>query len=534
VLPLLALALQGCASGERVSAELTPAAKGSPTTSGALDIPFEKYTLSNGLDVVLHRDTSDPIVAITTLVHVGSSREVPGKTGFAHFFEHMSFNDSENVPRGANRKYIGELGGTRNGGTWNDGTIYYEIVPKDAFEKLLWIDSDRLGYMINTVTEQALENEKQVVKNEKRQRVDNRPYGHTRVVIPSLLYPEDHPYNWPVIGSLEDLQAATLADVSEFYERYYGAANATLVIAGDIDLDYTKELVERWFGEIRRGPEIKPLKPRPVQLKQTKSVFHEDNFAELPELTMTFPTVEQYHPDSYALDALGSLLSSGKRAPLYNVIVEQQQLAPRARASQSSAEIAGTFDISLRRRPGPGQDGDRAGAGALRVAAVPREGSATAQARPGDGFLRRHRRCLHQGLPARLLQRVRRGSGLYRHGRGTHPGGDAGRGDGRLPSLHQGQALRDDVVRAEGRTRAGRRRRDPGQRRRGGDRPGRGERGRRGSELRVSENRQQVRSVGAAAGRSADRHTASGLDRAPAQRTAPARHREQRTSAGPL
>ena len=149
-------------------------------SSTNFEIPYEKYTLDNGLDVILHQDRSDPIVAIATLMHVGSSREEPGKTGFAHFFEHMSFNDSENVPRGANRKMIGELGGTRNGGTWTDGTIYYEVVPRDAFEKLMWIDSDRLGYMINTVSESALENEKQVVKNEKRQRVDNRPYGHTR------------------------------------------------------------------------------------------------------------------------------------------------------------------------------------------------------------------------------------------------------------------------------------------------------------------------------------------------------------------
>ncbi|MCP3978669.1 MAG: insulinase family protein [bacterium] len=312
------------------------------------EIPYVKYTLDNGLDVVLHEDHSDPIVAIATLVHVGSNREVPGKTGFAHFFEHMSFNDSENVPRGANRKMIGELGGTRNGGTWTDGTIYYEVVPKDAFEKLLWIDSDRLGFMINTVSEWALENEKQVVKNEKRQRVDNRPYGHTRTVIPSLLYPEDHPYNWPVIGSLEDLQAATLDDVREFYDRWYGANNATLVIAGDIDVEETRALVERWFGEIRRGPEVEPLPPMPVTLETTKSVFHEDTFAKLPEVRMVFPTVEEYHDDSYALDVLGLLLSDGKRAPLYRVIVEEQKLAPSAAAYQSASELAGNFTVQVR------------------------------------------------------------------------------------------------------------------------------------------------------------------------------------------
>ena len=150
-------------------------------------LPYEKFTLENGLEVILHEDHSDPIIAVATVMHVGSNREKPGKTGFAHFFEHMSFNDSENTPQGANRKLIPEWGGERNGGTWNDGTIYYEVVPKDAFDKILWIDSDRLGFMINTVTKEALEAEKQVVKNEKRERVDNVAYGYTDEIIRSNL-----------------------------------------------------------------------------------------------------------------------------------------------------------------------------------------------------------------------------------------------------------------------------------------------------------------------------------------------------------
>ena len=167
-----------------MSVEEAPASATEVEESGMNDQPkfsieYEKYTLDNGLEVILHTDHSDPVVAVASIFHVGSSREEPGKTGFAHFFEHMSFNDSENVPRGANRKYIAELGGSRNGGTWSDGTVYYEVVPTDALEKIFWIDSDRMGYMINTVTEAALEREKQVVKNEKRQRVDNAPYGHT-------------------------------------------------------------------------------------------------------------------------------------------------------------------------------------------------------------------------------------------------------------------------------------------------------------------------------------------------------------------
>ena len=165
------------------------------------NLDFDKYTLDNGLDVVLHQDKSDPIVSVAILYHVGSNREKPGRTGFAHFFEHMLFQASENVGKGEFFKKINELGGEFNGGTWNDGTIYYEVVPKDALEKVLWMEADRMGYFINTVTVPALENEKEVVKNEKRQRVDNNPYGHTSYVIDKAMFPEDHPYNWQVIGS---------------------------------------------------------------------------------------------------------------------------------------------------------------------------------------------------------------------------------------------------------------------------------------------------------------------------------------------
>lgn len=318
------------------------------TEQPRFDIGYEKYTLDNGLEVILHTDHSDPVVAVASIFHVGSSREETGKTGFAHFFEHMSFNDSENVPRGANRKYIAELGGSRNGGTWTDGTIYYEVVPTDALEKIFWIDSDRMGYMINTVTDAALEREKQVVKNEKRQRVDNAPYGHTGYVIRKNLYPEGHPYSWTVIGSLEDLQNATLDDVKKFYERWYGANNATLVVAGDFDPELIKAQIEQWFGEMRRGPDVENTGPMPVTLSETRKLWYPDNFAKLPELRMVFPTVEQYHPDSYPLDVLGRVLAGTKQAPLYKVIVEEQKLAPAVSAYNSSNELAGEFTLRVR------------------------------------------------------------------------------------------------------------------------------------------------------------------------------------------
>ena len=323
-----------------------------PSTEQEFKIDYQKFTLENGLEVILHEDHSDPIVAVATLMHVGSNREIIGKTGFAHFFEHMSFNDSENVPVGSNRKTIPEWGGSRNGGTNSDYTVYYEVVPKDAFEKIMWIDSDRFGYMINTVTEAALEREKQVVKNEKRQNYDNVPYGYTNEIIRKNLYPVGHPYSWTTIGALPDLQAATIVDVKEFYAKYYGANNATLVIAGDINVEETKALVNKWFGEIKKGPDVEKLNPMPIRLESSKLLYFEDNFAKLPELRLTFPTVEEYHEDSYALEALGQLLSGSKNSPLFKVLVEEQKLAPNVSSYQNSNELAGEFVFRVRANDG--------------------------------------------------------------------------------------------------------------------------------------------------------------------------------------
>jgi zinc protease len=331
-----------------ITASCAAAAQPGKKHTQPFKISYEQFTLSNGLRVILHEDHSDPIVAVSTVVHVGSNREHPGKTGFAHFFEHMSFNHSENTPRGANRKLIPEWGGNRNGGTWSDGTVYYEVIPKDAFEKILWIDSDRLGFMINTVTKEALEKEIQVVKNEKRQNYDNVAYGNTSEVILSNLYPDNHPYHWTVIGSLPDLQAASLTDVKAFYDSYYGAGNATLVIAGDIDVKKTRARVEYWFGEIRRGPAVQPMKPQAVNLAATKSFWYEDNFARLPEYTMVFPTVEQYNVDAYPLNLLSQLLAGSKTAPLYEVIVTERKLAPGVSAFNQAKELAGEFNLRVR------------------------------------------------------------------------------------------------------------------------------------------------------------------------------------------
>ncbi len=337
--------LSGCATAARST---DTASQKSPS----FEVPYEHYTLPNGMDVVLHRDDSDPVVAVSILFHVGSNREVPGRTGFAHFFEHMLFQASENVGKGNFFKIINELGGNFNGGTSNDYTVYYETFPKDALEKILWMESDRMGFLINTVTVPVLENEKEVVKNEKRQRVDNVPYGHTSYVTDKAMYPADHPYNWQVIGSLEDLQAATIEDVKEFYDKWYGPNNATLVIAGDIDITQTKQWIDRYFSEIPAKAEVASLKPRPGVLNSEIRLMHEDNFAQAPELRLVWPTVEDGHPDAYPLQYLGQLLYDGKRAPLFKELVEARQVASSPRAFNRTREVAGEFSIAVRANAG--------------------------------------------------------------------------------------------------------------------------------------------------------------------------------------
>lgn len=314
---------------------------------GKLSIDFEKYELENGLQVVLHQDKSDPIVSVAIQYGVGSNREKPGRTGFAHLFEHMLFQESENVPQDQFFKKIQDVGGTLNGGTWQDGTIYYEVVPKNAMETVLWLESDRMGFLINTVTKSAFKNQQEVVQNEKRQRVDNNPYGHTNWVIDKNIYPEGHPYNWQVIGELVDLQNATVEDVKEFYDKYYGPNNATIVLAGDFETEETKAMIEKYFGEIKKRQPVEKLKVQNVTLSETKRFSHEDNFATTAQLNMVWPTVEQYTKDAYALDFLGQLLSDGKKAPLYKVLVKEKELTSDTNAWNRSMEIAGKFRVNI-------------------------------------------------------------------------------------------------------------------------------------------------------------------------------------------
>jgi len=332
---------------------LTGACSSSSETD--FSVEYEKFTLDNGLEVIFHKDDSDPVTAVALTFHVGSARELPGRTGFAHLFEHLLFLESENLGRGGLDQMSARIGGSgANGSTSRDRTNYFQTVPNDALEKMIWAEADKMGYFINTVNDMVLEKEKQVVKNEKRQGVDNAPYGHTGYVIGKNLYPEGHPYSWQVIGSLDDLQAATLDDVVNFYNTWYVPNNATLVIAGDFDSDQAREWVQKYFDEISRGDEIEPLENQPAELDETKKLYHEDNFARLPEMRLTWPGVENYHDDSYALQILTQLMSDGRTAPLYEVLVEEKELTSGVGMYSGNSELAG--EVTLRVRAYPGVD----------------------------------------------------------------------------------------------------------------------------------------------------------------------------------
>jgi len=318
-----------------------------PVADTGPSVAFEKYELANGLDVILHVDPSDPIAGVAMTFHVGSAREVEGKTGFAHLFEHLFFLDSENLGPGGLDQLMTRVGSSTNGSTSRDRTNYFEVVPVDGLEKALWAEADKLGFFINTVTESVVDKERQVVKNEKRQSVDNRPYGHTSYVIARAMYQEGHPYRWQVIGSLADLDAASLADVREFHGRWYGPNNATLVVSGDIDVEQTKAWIEKYFGGIPAVEMPEDANIPEVSLADSPRLFHEDNYARLPRLTLAWPSVPMYHPDSYALDVLADILADGKTSPFYEVIVKEDEVAPAVSASNRSSELAGTFNLQV-------------------------------------------------------------------------------------------------------------------------------------------------------------------------------------------
>ncbi len=316
-----------------------------------IDIKFEQYKLPNGLTVILHEDHSAPTTAVVMMYHVGSKNEKPKRTGFAHLFEHMMFQGSAHVADEEHFKLLQEIGATINGSTNEDVTNYFETLPSNYMELGLYLESDRLGFLLPAMTQVKLDNQRDVVKNERRQNVDNVPYGTADEKIAKVMYPDAHPYSWPVIGYMEDLSAAALDDVKDFFRTYYAPNNAVLSIAGDFDAKEARGLVERYFGSIPKGKDFERPKAVPVSISENKSMTFEDK-VQLPRLYLSWHSPANFTREDAALKVLGAILSSGKNSPLYKSLVYDQQIAQSVNARANSSEIAGLFQVIVTAKPG--------------------------------------------------------------------------------------------------------------------------------------------------------------------------------------
>ncbi|MDT8397736.1 MAG: pitrilysin family protein [Pseudomonadales bacterium] len=357
---LVLLGLVGC--GES-SSPTTPATSAKTLPAGitllervaadsdAIIIPYSKYRLDNGLTLIVHEDHSDPLIHVDVTYHVGSAREEARRSGFAHFFEHMMFQGSEHVADDEHFKIVTEAGGTMNGSTNNDRTNYFETVPSNQLETMFWLEADRMGFLLNAVTEEKFEIQRATVKNERGQNVENRPYGRFDEVNSAALYPPSHPYSWPVIGYPEDLDAATLDDLKRFFLRWYGPNNATLTVGGNVDEAEVIRLALRYFGEIPAGPAVEPETAPPVSLEADRYVSYVDQNIRFPALLFTYPTVPLDHPDRVALDALNDIIGVGRKSFFYKEFVLPRK-AIEASGFHNSMELAGTLTFFVLPFPG--------------------------------------------------------------------------------------------------------------------------------------------------------------------------------------
>ena len=315
-----------------------------PAAPPAIQVPFQQFQLPNGLNVILHQDKTVPVVAVNVWYHVGSANEKPGRTGFAHLFEHLMFEGSKNVPEGQFDILLEAAGANNNGSTNNDRTNYVIDLPSNALELALFLESDRMAYLLDAMPPEQVNSQRDVVKNERRQSYENRPYGMASLELDKMLWPATHPYSWPVIGHMEDLTAATQGDVQEFFKKYYAPNNASLVIAGDIDLDRTQGLVQKWFSEIPRGPAVEPVAPPAAMLTAVKRQTLTDQVS-LPRLYLGWLTPRLFAPGDATLDLVSSVLSDGKNSRLYKRLVYDDQIAQDVSAFQSSGALGSTFLI---------------------------------------------------------------------------------------------------------------------------------------------------------------------------------------------
>jgi zinc protease len=319
-------------------------------TASKLTVPYTMFKLPNGLTVILHEDHSVPTVAVNVWYHVGSAREKPGRTGFAHLFEHVLFEGSKHVKEGEFDTLLEAAGGNNNGSTTTDRTNYYETVPSNALDLALFLESDRMGYLLDVVTPKLVDGQRDVVKNERRQSYENAPYGMANLRMTELMYPKDHPYHWPVIGYMDDLTAATHEDVTEFFKRYYAPGNASLVIAGDFNAAEARKKVEHWFSDVKAGAPVPPLTVPPVELSGIIKETLTDR-VQLPRLYLSWLTPALFAPGDGELDLVASVLSGGKNSRLYKRLVYDMQLAQNVSANQGSARYGSRFTIVVTARP---------------------------------------------------------------------------------------------------------------------------------------------------------------------------------------
>ncbi|HAW50729.1 MAG TPA: peptidase M16, partial [Flavobacteriales bacterium] len=314
-------------------------------TEGKLLIPYEKYKLPNGLTIILHEDHSDPIVHVDVTYHVGSSRETPGKSGFAHFFEHMLFQKSDHVAEDEFFNILQEVGGRVNGNTEYDRTKYFETVPSNYLETALWLEADRMGFLLDSVTKTSFENQRKTVTNEKEQNQLNQPYGTVWEVKNQNMYPSDHPYSWPIIGYSDDLERSTEVDLRNFFLRWYGPNNSTLTVAGDIDKAKALEWIEKYFGGINPCPNVKNrMIPRVILAEDKYSQIEDEIF--LPLTMMSFPTVPSFHKDEAAMDILSSIMGRGNNSIFYQNFVKTEK-AIDASSFNVKQELSGEFNIQV-------------------------------------------------------------------------------------------------------------------------------------------------------------------------------------------
>jgi zinc protease len=319
--------------------------------ASAIDIPFEKYVLRNGLTVVLAENHATPLVAVEVMYHVGSKNEVLGRTGFAHMFEHVMFTGSGHVPYGLHDKYTEGVGGANNGTTYFDWTLYYETIPSNYLETALWLESDRMGFLLDSLDETKFRAQRDIVKNERRQNTDNNPYARDHEVVASALYPKTHPYSWPTIGSMTDLGNATVEDVKRFFRLYYAPNNATLVIVGDFDSAKTKTWITKYFGDLPKGAPI--VRPRigGHALTGEKRITFEDR-VQVPRLNINWPSVGVKSEDQPALDVLSDILGNTRVARITKALVYDKQSATSISVYQNPFEDVGQFQVLATPRPG--------------------------------------------------------------------------------------------------------------------------------------------------------------------------------------